>query len=608
MLVALGLLASWSRGVGPLLATVVAIPIGVATCFLLSRAGTAAFSAVLSSRRFRDFAFVGLAGLGLVFGVGANLVGGLLGQGVDRFRTLLSDAATLASWTPFGWAWAVPADVASGRWLLAGLRLLLAVAFVVLLWLVWGHYLGKRLTEPLEAARGAGRMRGGDWVDRLYPASPVGGVAARTLRYWRRDPRYVAGIAGFLIGPVILMVAQLANPDGQPLIAAFAPTLLCWLIGSSMAQDLSYDGSAIWVHASSGVRGLEDRLGRVLSTLTVFVPVVAVLTVIGLALSGEWSVWLSVLSISVTLTLVSIGVGAFVGTLWQWPAPPPGANPFQKGTSGGLPSLAAFGVTSTVSLLLAAPTIAPGDRVLLGRVAGLARSRRRGGDRLADPLAGRGPRRRRAGSPVAGGAVGGLGRLIEGQPPGRTCSTRNPLAVPVRTQVKPCSTSQPARVSAPKFLATTRWATPVGVSRASQVSSRSCSAALPIRIGGLDQSSSYLVSAGTWSGRCDPDLPAHVQPVRVVAAERQRAVVHVDGVDHGPGAGQGQAERDRPPAAAEVQDPRRSGRGRDLAQQDGRAPVQAVAGEDAVGGLHGDRRPNRSMVTPGGAPDRSVCR
>ena len=57
--------------------------------------------------------------------------------------------------------------------------------------------------------------------------------------------------------------------------------------------------------------------------------------------------WLSVLSISVTLTLVSIGVGAYVGTLWQWPAPPPGANPFQKGTSGGLPSLAAFGVTST---------------------------------------------------------------------------------------------------------------------------------------------------------------------------------------------------------------------------------------------------------------------
>ena len=62
-----------------------------------------------------------------MFGVGANLVGGLLGEGVGRFRALLSDAATLASWTPFGWAWAVPADVAAGHWLLAGVRLLLAV-------------------------------------------------------------------------------------------------------------------------------------------------------------------------------------------------------------------------------------------------------------------------------------------------------------------------------------------------------------------------------------------------------------------------------------------------------------------------------------------------
>ncbi len=258
VLVALGLLASWSRGVGPLLATVVAIPIGVATCFLLSRAGTAAFSAVLSSRRFRDFAFVGLAVLGLVFGVGANLVGGLLGQGVGRFRTLLSrrrragglDAVRLglggagrrrlgsvAARRPPAGCWLWPSSCCCG--------------------VVWGHYLGQRLTEPLEAARGAGRMRGGGWVDRLYPATPVGGVAARTLRYWRRDPRYVAGIAGFLIGPVILMVAQLANPDGQPLIAAFAPTLLCWLIGSSMAQDLSYDGSAIWVHAD--LRGARRR-------------------------------------------------------------------------------------------------------------------------------------------------------------------------------------------------------------------------------------------------------------------------------------------------------------------------------------------------------------
>lgn len=357
VLVSLGLLVSWSRGVPPVLATAVAIPLGVATCFLLSRAGTAAFSAVLGSRRFRDFAFVGIAVLGMAFGVGANMIGGVVDSDPASLRAALADAAAVAGWTPFGWIWAVPADVAEGDWLLAGLRLSLATLLVLGLWLGWGYSLDRRLTEPLDVSRSAGPVRSGGLVDRLYPATPAGGVAARTLRYWRRDPRYLAGIAGFLIGPVILMVAQLANPYGQLLLAAFAPTLLCWLIGSSLAQDLSYDGSAVWLHAATGLRGVDDRIGRVLSTLTVFVPVLVLLTVIGLAVTGLWSVWLPVVAVSVTLTLVSIGVGSFVGTLWQWPAPPAGANPFQKGASGGLPSLAAFGVTSLASLVLALPTI-----------------------------------------------------------------------------------------------------------------------------------------------------------------------------------------------------------------------------------------------------------
>ena len=68
-----------------------------------------------------------------------------------------------------------------------------------------------------------------------------------------------------------------------------------------------------------------------LSTLTVFVPVVVVLTVIGLALSGEWSVWLSVLSISVTLTLVSIGVGCLRRHPVAVAGAPAGGEPLPEG-------------------------------------------------------------------------------------------------------------------------------------------------------------------------------------------------------------------------------------------------------------------------------------
>lgn len=358
VLVGLGLVVTWARSPASALAAVLVLPVGVATCFLLSRAGTATFASVLTSRRFRDLAFVGIIVLALAFGVAGNVVGRLADSDLAGLRTLLAEVATVLGWTPFGWAWAVPADVARGSWALAAARLGLALGGLVALWLIWRRALDQRLTEPLEAVASGGRVRRGGFVDRLYPATPAGAVAARTLRYWRRDPRYLAGIAGFLIGPVIVMVAQVANPDGQPLMVAFAPALLCWLLGASVAQDLSYDGSALWLHASTGLRGIDDRLGRLLSTVTVFGPLIVVLVVGGLALSGEWSHLVAVLAVSVTLALTSLAAGSYVGTLWQWPAPPPGSNPFQKGSSGGLPSLAAFGVTSLVSVALAVPTIA----------------------------------------------------------------------------------------------------------------------------------------------------------------------------------------------------------------------------------------------------------
>ena len=148
------------------------------------------------------------------------------------------------------------------------------------LWWAWGYFLAARLTSPVEAAAESRKVRASNWVDRLYPATPAGGVAARSLRYWRRDPRYLAGIAGFMVAPVIIIVTQVTNPDGLPELAAFAPALIGWLVGVSVAQDLSYDGSAFWLHVSSGLRGADDRAGRVWAAITVvFLPVTVMLFV-----------------------------------------------------------------------------------------------------------------------------------------------------------------------------------------------------------------------------------------------------------------------------------------------------------------------------------------
>lgn len=358
LLVSAGLVVTWSRSLALTLAAIIAFPIGVVTCFLLSRTATAAFAQALSSRKFRDFAAVALALVAIGGGLAGNLLGPMIGNDPSALRGVLTTVAVVLGWTPFGWAWAIPADLARGDWAIAGIHLVLAVALVVMLWIGWAHYLARSLTSPLEGGGDGRKIKAGQhFADRLYPATSAGAVAGRTLRYWRRDPRYVAGIAAMLIAPVIIMVTQLTMPDGSPSLAAYAPVLLGMLIGTTVAQDLSYDGSAVWLHISTGISGADDRRGRVMSIMTILIPLQVILIIVSMAMTRRWDLLPSVLGLMVALTLIGIGVGCWVGAIWQVPVPPPGANPFQKSSGGGLESLLSFGVATGITTLAALPTI-----------------------------------------------------------------------------------------------------------------------------------------------------------------------------------------------------------------------------------------------------------
>jgi ABC-2 type transport system permease protein len=358
VVVGAGLVITWARTVPLTVAALIAVPLGIVTCFLLSRAATVAFASFLASRRFRDLAFVGLALFGAAMAIAGNLISSIVRTDIGELRRSVDELATLAAWSPFGWAWALPADVSRGAWPLAAIHLILAVALVVTLWMAWGYFLGIRLVSPIDGGGGSTKVRDSRAVERLYPATPAGGIAARTLRYWRRDPRYLAGIAGFLIAPIVLIVAQVVNAEGKAAVAVFAPSLLGLLVGLSLAQDLSYDGTALWLHISAGISGADDRAGRVMSTVTIYLPLTVILLAVAMITTGQWHLLVPAVGLTFALMLTGLGVGSVVGTLWQWPAPPPGANPFTRGNAGGLPSLLSFTVTMFGTLILALPTIA----------------------------------------------------------------------------------------------------------------------------------------------------------------------------------------------------------------------------------------------------------
>jgi ABC-2 type transport system permease protein len=358
VLIGLGLVITWARSLPLTLAALLAVPLGVVTGVLLARVATSALAAVLASRRFRDLAVVAFVLFSVFLALASNLLGRFAETDPERLRAALAGVAAALGWSPFGWAWAVPADVARGDWLVAGVHLLLAAGLVAALWRGWAYVLDRRLTSPVEQPGDSRPVKESGWVDRIFPATPAGGVAARTLRYWRRDPRYVAGVAGFLVGPVILIVLQVINPMGNGLIAVFAPTLVGLLVGVSLAQDLSYDGSALWLHVGSGLRGADDRAGRAWSALAVFLPVIVVLLAASLILTGRWELAAPAAALSLGSALAGLGVGSVVGALWQWPAPPPAGNPFASSNQGGLPALLSLTVTTFATMLVSLPTLA----------------------------------------------------------------------------------------------------------------------------------------------------------------------------------------------------------------------------------------------------------
>lgn len=355
-LAALSLVVTWSRGPATVIATIVVIPLGVATCFLLARTGTSAFSQALSSRRFRDVAAIVLALFGATVGVSINaIMAGIQAASLESLTGLLNRVAAVVGWTPVGWVWSVPAELASGDPLRAILKYLLALAFAAGLWRAWRHFLAESLTSPLESGGGGKQVAGHNRIDRLFPDTPAGAVAGRALRYYRRDPRYLAALASVAMLPLIIVVVQVVN--GQRSALVFAPVLLALMIGSMVTNDISYDGSAFWLHVTSGISGTADRTGRVLATATVVAPVLVGLTVVLELFTGRVDVLPHVAAILVAFTLSGLGIGCWAGAVWQIPVPPPGANPFQRGNSGGMAAMASFLATIGLTILCGLPTI-----------------------------------------------------------------------------------------------------------------------------------------------------------------------------------------------------------------------------------------------------------
>lgn len=350
LLASLGTVGTWIRSPLAALAAVVCAVIGTVTAVVGSRMLVAVASRVGSGRRAREarfvLVFIPLVLLGpIILGV-ANLL--------REVADVLPGIARVLSFTPLGAIWAVPGDVAAGRFGQAALSFAIGVATLAVMLLVWRWALARALERPAQAAAARADRRGSGLFG-VLPGTPWGAVAARSLTYWIRDPRYAQSLISVPLIPALIFFYGGTNGNLGALL--WVGPIVGVLLSMSIYTDVSYDSTAYALHLQTGVRGWADRAGRVLALALFAVPVTLLLTVGGVAVLGEWAMLPGLLGITIGVLLSGFAVSSLISGAFVFPVPAPGENPFKSRSGGGFSLLLSMLATGSALAVLVLPEL-----------------------------------------------------------------------------------------------------------------------------------------------------------------------------------------------------------------------------------------------------------
>lgn len=235
----------------------------------------------------------------------------------------LTPLADFAAETPLGALWAAPGLADAEQWR----SVLWALGTVAALWIVWRIVVG---IEFAGATVHLPHLSGGRLgLFRLAPDSPAAAIAARSISYWLRDPRYSSVFLLLPAVPALMLVA--AGIGGIPrewIVLVPLPVVVSVLAWATVHNDVAYDSTAVWTHIVAGTRGIHDRLGRAVPPLLfgiVAIGIGAPLTAWGY---GDWAVLPVVIGATVAVLLASVGIGSALSARFPYAAPPPGVGPF----------------------------------------------------------------------------------------------------------------------------------------------------------------------------------------------------------------------------------------------------------------------------------------
>lgn len=351
--VAVAVTRTWTAHGADAIGSAFAAVLIVVTHVLLARVALAVAALGLAERRSRELTSLLLLGV-VVVAVPIAVFFASLEWGAGLPAPLQSAAEVLAV-TPLGAVWVLPLGAQP-------VTVVIAAATPLVLTGVWLLLVRRMLTRP-ERPVSVRERRGLGWFT-VTPGTPGGAVAARSLIYWLRDPRHLVDVAVIPVASVVTVVPLLIVGVPVETVALIPAPLIALLLGWLVHNDLAYDGSAVWLHVSSGVRGASDRVGRLMPLILVALPLLAVAIPVGASMHGDWSVLPALSGVCAALLLSGLGLSSIASVTAPYAVARHGDSPFQQPqrAGGGFSQ----GVVLVGALVLAGPALWDGWRYLQG--------------------------------------------------------------------------------------------------------------------------------------------------------------------------------------------------------------------------------------------------
>ena len=321
---------------------------------------SATVTSILRTRHGRDLIFLVIGGLGFAIFFIQQRIAQTVGD-LGLTATVLEFPLSPVTWLiPPVAAQQAIVQASQGNALAAVGALGAACVWIVVIGWVWLKVINWITTTPEAPEResstsSAGLLRGSRW-------STVAAVAAKELRFYRRDPRmrmvWTGGVVflGIISASLVVGSTQLETIRNTPAITLTAPAVVLFVGLPIALNQFGWERNAASFLFALPVTAKQLVLGKNLATASALAVEAIVLSIIFAAFSDGWAMLGYAPFLIATAILCQLAVGNIVSVLAPMRLPPMGTDLFAQATEQGCLALVSqMGAFAVIGVLMIPP-------------------------------------------------------------------------------------------------------------------------------------------------------------------------------------------------------------------------------------------------------------